>query len=279
MVDPVARDVTIICKTFERPASVAAFIASVRRFYPDLKIVVADDSRAPTVQASPGVEIVRLPYDSGLAAGRNAALARVETPYFVVCDDDFVFCSQTRIERLLEIARTTRFRIVGGMLMDHRRGTGICRGRLQFAGTLNVENGVFYHRKRRSRGMLDGLPHYDLIVNFFLAECAAVGPEPWDGTFKIGHEHGDFFLSMRKKGVLITEAAEVWVEHYPNLPLGYAAQRQRSGDFEAYFFQKWGLKEVRVEGGPDFDFADKVRFGWPSKFAYALRGMRPASGR
>ena len=279
MTGPLDRAVTVICKTFERPASVAAFIASVRRFYPTIAIVVADDSREATVGAEPGVEIVRLPYDTGLAAGRNAALARVTTPYFVVCDDDFVFCRQTRLERLLEIAETTPFKIVGGGLMDHRRGTGVCRGRLHFAGTLDIEDGVLIHRKRRDRGMIDGLPKYDFIVNFFLAQCAAVGPAPWDNTFKIGHEHGDFFLLMRNRGVLATEAPDVWVEHYPNLPLGYAAARRRSTDFDTYFFDKWRFRELRIEGGPDYDLADKVRFGWPSKLAYALSGFRPAQAR
>ena len=68
---------TVLIKTFERPAVFRRLVQSIRRLYPSLPIVVADDSREP-IRLS-GVETVSLPYDSGIAAGRNAGLDRATT--------------------------------------------------------------------------------------------------------------------------------------------------------------------------------------------------------
>ena len=246
----------------------------MRRFYPTLPIVIADDSRQPTIDPGPHLDVVRLPYDTGLAAGRNAALARVSTPYVVVCDDDFVFCRQTRLDRLLAVAEATPFAIVGGMLMDHRRDTGVCRGLLRYAGTLDIEDRVYRHRKGATRGLIDGRPRYDLVINFFLARRADIGPDPWDARFKIGPEHGDFFLTMKQRGVWTTLVEDVWVEHHPRRPLGYGAMRNRTEEFIALFKDKWGIDDVVIDGPAEYTFADKLRYGMPSKLRYITRGLR-----
>ena len=69
--EPLAQ-LTALVKTFERPRILRRLVASIKRLYPALRIVVVDDSRVPTRLA--GVTTVTLPYDSGIAAGRNAGL-------------------------------------------------------------------------------------------------------------------------------------------------------------------------------------------------------------
>ena len=80
-------NLTAIIKTFERPRALDRLIRSIRRDYPDLPIIVGDDSFHPYRRTD--VEYLRLPPDIGASAGRNAMLHRVQTPLFLQLDDDF----------------------------------------------------------------------------------------------------------------------------------------------------------------------------------------------
>jgi hypothetical protein len=73
--------VTAVIKTFQRPRQVRRLVASMHRVQPDLDILVIDDDRTPT--AIPGTELLAMPFNSGISAGRNAALRQIETPYFL----------------------------------------------------------------------------------------------------------------------------------------------------------------------------------------------------
>ena len=89
-----AREVTLTVKTFERPDALARHLRTARRVFAG-RIVVADDSRVPWTSDDPDVEVVALPFNSGVSKGRNAALDRVRTPFVLVCDDDIVFTHGT----------------------------------------------------------------------------------------------------------------------------------------------------------------------------------------
>ena len=43
-------DITILIKTFERPEYLDRLIKSIKLYYPNIKIIVADDSRNPIVR-------------------------------------------------------------------------------------------------------------------------------------------------------------------------------------------------------------------------------------
>ena len=105
-------EVTAIVNTFERRDSLDILIRSVKRLYPDLKIVVGDGSFDPYPRDD--IEYVRLEPDIGAGGGRNALLQRVETPYFLQLDDDFEFTAETRIERLAEVVHEHGVDLCGG---------------------------------------------------------------------------------------------------------------------------------------------------------------------
>ncbi len=64
-------------------------IKSIKKFYPSLHNIVADDSKSPVHR--PDVEYHVLPFDSGLSKGRNFLVKKVKTSYFLLLDDDFCF--------------------------------------------------------------------------------------------------------------------------------------------------------------------------------------------
>ena len=100
-------DVTIAIKTFERPESLKDLLVSIRKFYPQTPIIVADDSKIPyTPQMArdfSNIECISLPFDVGISVGRNAMLKRIKTKYFVLCDDDLLFYEQTMLEKFKKI--------------------------------------------------------------------------------------------------------------------------------------------------------------------------------
>ncbi|XP_070551686.1 beta-1,4 N-acetylgalactosaminyltransferase 2-like [Ptychodera flava] len=97
-----ADKVTVVTKTFERYEAINRLVDSINKFYPDVRIVVADDSEVPQRIVGRNVKQTIMPFAEGLFAGRGVALSQVTTKYFLWVDDDFVFTEQTKLEYMLE---------------------------------------------------------------------------------------------------------------------------------------------------------------------------------
>lgn len=95
-------NVTFIVKSFERQHLVKGLCRNICRIYPGVPIIIADDSRGPLVIRQKNVEIIRLPFNSGLGAGLHAALNEVKTPYVVRLDDDELLTLRTNVHRELK---------------------------------------------------------------------------------------------------------------------------------------------------------------------------------
>ena len=115
-------DVTIAVKTFERPDSLREMLPSIRKLYPEVKILIADDSKKPyveeIVQGDPNMEALILPFDVGLSRGRNELLKKIKTKYFVLCDDDFIFFKESKLERFREILENSDTELIGGGIVE-----------------------------------------------------------------------------------------------------------------------------------------------------------------
>ena len=98
----VVANVTFIYKSFERKEMAKRLFYCIQKYYPGVKAIIADDSRDPLQIDSPYVEIIHLPFNSGLSKGINAALLKVKTPYVVRMDDDELFTPFTHWEQQLE---------------------------------------------------------------------------------------------------------------------------------------------------------------------------------
>src|SRR5262245_16714039 len=107
-------ELTVVVKTFQRPEALRRLVASVHRFYPDVPIVVVDDSAEALEPPPAGVtRYLHRPFNSlGVSAGRNLGVREVETQYTLICDDDMVFGRKTDVARMLRTVQTTRFDVV-----------------------------------------------------------------------------------------------------------------------------------------------------------------------
>jgi glycosyltransferase involved in cell wall biosynthesis len=186
--------VTAVIKTFERPRILRRLVESIGRLYPSLSIVVVDDSRDPV--QSPGVRTITMPYDSGVAAGRNEGLRHVETEYALVLDDDIVLFWATRLPAALTLmGRHPEIDIMGGQLVDLPFLTS--RPLSQAAGSVLGDRAALLPIGSE----IGGLTVCEKVPNFFLARTERLRLVPWDPELK-RLEHADFFT--RALGVLTT---------------------------------------------------------------------------
>ncbi|MDV3002190.1 MAG: hypothetical protein N5P05_003796 [Chroococcopsis gigantea SAG 12.99] len=198
-------NVTIIIKTFERPNCLMRLVKSIRKYYKKIAILVVDDSKSPI---SPLPEEItgyyHLPFDSGLSYGRNFALEKIETKYFLLCDDDMIFTEDTDLEKIYSVLEKGVFDIVSCHMVDHIRKTNFRLGINRWGGNMEIKNGKYIHTYGKPRFYKDDLPVYDIVLNFFMASKEKIGLKAWDENIKIGYEHSDFFLQAKSKSLLST---------------------------------------------------------------------------
>ncbi|KAB7744832.1 glycosyltransferase [Nostocoides sp. F2B08] len=227
----VAERVTIAVKTFERPAMIRRFLRSARRVF-DGRIVVADDSRQPVGPSGPWVDVIALPFNSGVAVGRNAALAAVETEFVFVCDDDIVLTALTDLAVLMDyLDHNPQVDIVGVALVDlpvrklvDRSTSPLFAG----AGEPRIPLGT----------VIDELPVVGKVAQVYLGRTEAVRAVGWDERLRMV-DHRDFF--SRASGRLVTVQHDRVLAYHAQTPFdaSYARYREDVADDLTYLGRKW----------------------------------------
>ena len=94
-INNVANNVTFIYKSFERQKLAKRLYKNIASYYPGAKVIIADDSSKPLALQDDSLQVVQLPFNSGLSYGLNRALEKVETPYVMRMDDDELLTVKT----------------------------------------------------------------------------------------------------------------------------------------------------------------------------------------
>ena len=94
-IDFVRENVTIIYKSFERQKMAKRLYRNIQSYYPDVRVIIADDSSRPLDLQDDSLQVIQLPFNSGLSFGLNRALEKVETPYVMRMDDDELLTVKT----------------------------------------------------------------------------------------------------------------------------------------------------------------------------------------
>ncbi|XP_040610700.1 beta-1,4 N-acetylgalactosaminyltransferase 1 isoform X2 [Mesocricetus auratus] len=226
--------VTIATKTFLRYDRLRSLIASIRRFYPTITIVIADDSDKPERISDPHVEHYLMPFGKGWFAGRNLAVSQVTTKYVLWVDDDFVFTARTRLEKLVDVLERTALDLVGGAVRE------ISGFSTTYRQLLSVEPGApglgdCLRQKRGFHHELVGFPNCvvtDGVVNFFLARTDKVREVGFDPRFN-RVAHLEFFLdglgSLR-----VGSCSDVVVDHASKVKLPWTSKNARAETYAHY---------------------------------------------
>ncbi|XP_035307815.1 beta-1,4 N-acetylgalactosaminyltransferase 1 isoform X4 [Cricetulus griseus] len=226
--------VTIATKTFLRYDRLRSLIASIRRFYPTITIVIADDSDKPERISDPLVEHYLMPFGKGWFAGRNLAVSQVTTKYVLWVDDDFVFTARTRLEKLVDVLERTALDLVGGSVRE------ISGFSTTYRQLLSVEPGApglgdCLRQKRGFHHELVGFPNCvvtDGVVNFFLARTDKVREVGFDPRLN-RVAHLEFFLdglgSLR-----VGSCSDVVVDHASKVKLPWTSKDAGAETYARY---------------------------------------------
>lgn len=225
----VRENVTFIVKSFERQHLVRGLCRNIALLYPGTAVVVADDSRKPLHISRPNVQVIQLPFNSGLSAGLQAALAEVKTPYVVRLDDDELLTIKSNVHREL------------GFLMRHPELDLIGFGHTT---AIRLHSPEFNFRDYYQSPMEDAprplrIPHLTKlddhhivlgkVANIYLARTEKIREVGFDPQIRV-IDHHDFF--WRAAGIITSAAALDTVVFHRHNPYERAYNTYRS-DFAA----------------------------------------------
>ncbi|XP_066272574.1 beta-1,4 N-acetylgalactosaminyltransferase 1-like [Branchiostoma lanceolatum] len=223
----ISRKITIITKTFIRYASIRKLLSSIRKFYPNIRVVVADDSRPVEDLQAENVDHFVMPFAAGWFAGRNLAVSQVTTPYLLWVDDDFVFVPETKLENLLEVLENTKLDLVAGTVGR----TGIRYTKMDIVP--GDENGDCLRiHDLHHWGPVPGFPQCRLstrVTNFFLARTDSVRAVGFDPVYTRS-AHTQFFMAAIGR-LRVASCDHVRIDHVSDKPAEYKKFRNEGGDY------------------------------------------------
>nr|XP_055050488.1 beta-1,4 N-acetylgalactosaminyltransferase 1-like isoform X1 [Misgurnus anguillicaudatus]XP_055050489.1 beta-1,4 N-acetylgalactosaminyltransferase 1-like isoform X1 [Misgurnus anguillicaudatus]XP_055050490.1 beta-1,4 N-acetylgalactosaminyltransferase 1-like isoform X1 [Misgurnus anguillicaudatus] len=208
----ISSQVTITTKTFLRYRELHVLINSIRKFYPEIKIIIADDSLTPEKVSGENIEHYIMPPGQGWFAGRNLALSQVDTKYFLWVDDDYVFRNSTKIENFVEIMeKIPELDVVGGSVGSNQFYFHLTyeEGQAEEGGCLRRTHKLIH----QSVPGFDGCYFVDGVVNYFLARTEAVRRVGFDPFLK-RVAHTEFFIDGLGQ-LLIASCKGLSVGHQP----------------------------------------------------------------
>jgi beta-1,4-N-acetylgalactosaminyltransferase 2 len=234
----VARRVTMSVKTFERPAVLRRCLASARTVF-EGRIVVADDSRVPVDGLGPGVDVIGLPFNSGVPVGRNAALDAVETEFVLVTDDDIVFTAASDIVAAMNyLDDNAVVDLVAFTRVDLPRWRAVAAGADALFPGAQPPLAPF-------GTLIDGLPVVPKPAQLYLARTASVHKVRWDERLRMV-DHRDFF--SRASGRIVCVQAPTLRGYHMRTPFDpfYTAYREDVAEDLRTLARLWSGREPRM---------------------------------
>ena len=249
-------DITVGIKTFLRTDKLRMCLDSLTQHH-WREVIVADDgpidaerermyeefsSRLP-------LRLLRLEFDTGLAAGRNEIVRNCRTDYLLLLDDDQTV--RESIGRLAEVLDDDPR--IGGVscIWVERDGRKCTACDIELEGTRVIKHII---GKKPPRVTSTGQRYvlFEFIPNSTLFRTQCLRELPWDPFYKIGKEHLDFYLAHKKLGKwLFAVSLDVEIGHHPEGSSSGQYHQFRGGErlrvSEEYFLGKFGITEV-IEG-------------------------------
>ncbi|XP_076609593.1 beta-1,4 N-acetylgalactosaminyltransferase 2-like [Chaetodon auriga] len=209
----VSSHVTITTKTFLRYTKLKVLLSSIRRFYSNIDVIIADDNFEPEHITGDHIRQYIMPPAQGWFAGRNLAVSQVTTKYFLWVDDDFVFTEETKIEKLVEVMEAVpELDVLGGSVQGNQFYFS-----LHYEEGEEMDGGCLYRKSNGKFHSLPGYPQCSLasgVVNFFLARTDAVQKVGFDPKLQ-RVAHSEFFMDGLGS-LLVASCGHVSIGHQPN---------------------------------------------------------------
>ena len=237
----IKNNVTFIYKSFERQKCAKRLFYNIQKYYPGVKVIVADDSKEPLIINHESIEVIQLPFNSGLSIGLISALKKVKTPFVIRMDDDEL------------LSRFTNFEKHWDFLMKHHEVDLVAVLPFTAPIWLGAANQAkkYYAKKMEHAPLPQKIPHMtqidsDHVVvakppNVFIARTEKIREVGYDEKIRMA-DHYDFFHRASGKLTSVLNK-KTWIFHYHNpFDAHYNHYRSNiSGDI-AYLRKKYNIK-------------------------------------
>lgn len=239
-------DTAIVVTTFIRPRDLEICLKSIRKYYPTMTLMVADNGRPDPNQAkmikSYAADHILLPFNSGLAMTRNRALENLsEYPFIMMLEDDMEFTEESIIEK---------FKIV----IDGNADLGIVAGALEHDGiTTLFANDISHDYKNNAFKVnpidrpewkeTEGITWFyaDYVYNFHIMRN--VPDIRWDDNLKQCIEHFDFAVHIKEEtDWRVAATPEVVCIHHEGSHTPEYLKYRRNFNTWRLFFEKRGIQ-------------------------------------
>jgi glycosyltransferase involved in cell wall biosynthesis len=243
------KKITILIKSHGRIESLENLLKSIRSYAANYKVIIVDDGdqyidENKIKKLNLNVELIITDYDIGLSAGRNLGVSLVETDFIMLADEDFLFTKNTNLETLLNELIENNYDILAIKLKEY----GLFERK--FYGTYRFQNNNLIRLIGKKNNPNNKINYYDFVLNCFLAKTNVLKENKWDPAIKIGYEHDDFFINLKKRGgykIGYTDVSSI--SHYPTVDCRYAKNRTKRLDYYFKIFQnKHNIKKIKDEG-------------------------------
>jgi len=245
---------TIGIKTFYRPHCLNNCIKVIRSFYPNIFIIVTDDSsdevklqNQDVIRKFKKIKYISLPYDTGLSKGRNIMVRHCPTKYFMITDDDLYLSEAFILEKAIAALEFHNADLIGGKLVSDTGNDGTWSRNFVDIKSKESDNLVgekFIVKYNENMNYLKN-PYLKktfkthTVLNHLIANTESLRASPWRDELKVG-EHEIFFVDWYNNGFTVHEL---------------------SGDDRKYLP---GAEKFRLRTLPGNEFHDKqwVEFVW-----------------
>ncbi|XP_061759365.1 beta-1,4 N-acetylgalactosaminyltransferase 1a isoform X2 [Nerophis ophidion] len=234
--------VTIVTKTFLRYDKLQDLIASIRQYYPNVTIVIADDNEHPQQVKGPHIEQFIMPFGKGWFAGRNLAVSQVSSKYVLWVDDDFLFTANTKLEKMVDILEKTSLDLVGGAVREVTGWTST------FRHTISVEeggeDGDCIHIRRGYHHDIEGFANCvvaDAVINFFMGRTDKVQQVGFDPRLA-RRGHLEFFIDALGS-LHIGSCSDVIINHASKIKLPWSDGTDSQKAYEKFRYSQSGVEK------------------------------------
>ena len=223
--------ITLLIKSFSRKKCVDELIESIRERYSDIVILIVDDSDPKlSFDYDDNIKTYGINFDSGLSAGRNYGVSKINTPYFVLLDDDFVFTDNTDLLKFVEIFEKSNLDLLGGYVIEKGKP-------LQYFGNFYYDSNDKNLKTKKDFLDFGDYKKCDIVLNFFIAKTEKIKEFGWDNSLKLA-EHTAFFYDNKDK-ISVGFTDLVSIKHEKLRDENYERFRNRG----SFFFNEWLKKK------------------------------------
>ncbi|WP_250163496.1 hypothetical protein [Psychrobacter sp. WY6] len=209
------KNITFIATTTNRGICFQSLIISIRKVFgcdPKILFTHQIESLTESIQNfSHKYDVVSVAtgYDSGLSYNRNFMIDKIETEFFVLCDDDFIFDASVKLSLSIELMQKSDIDILGGVYKNFNFDiNNSLKSYSESSFAFDIE--INYELFEKNEVDLSKVSYYkglrflkcDCVNNFAIMRTASFLREPklrWDEDMKISGEHIDFFTNNKIK--------------------------------------------------------------------------------